>query len=242
MPNKLFKIGIYKITSPNNKVYIGRALNLSDRYSKYRRLECKRQPKLYNSLKKYGFEAHKFEIIEECNLEQLNEREVYYKQLELNKVNEDWNKVLFLQLIDSKGGCKREETKRKIGEGNRGKIVSKESRLKMSESHKGKKASILTREKMSKVRKDVPKSEEHKQNISKANKGKPRANLHRIAVRKTVIQLNKKDEPIKEWACKRLAAEWIKEQSGRNSNIESQIKDCCLGRQKSVFGYKWKYK
>ena len=39
-----------------------------------------------------------------------------------------------------------------------------------------------------------------------------------------------------------LADDWIKEETGRTSNVVSQIKDCILERQKTAFGYKWKYK
>ena len=44
----------------------------------YLLLHCKEQRKIYYSLKKYGVENHEFEIIEECVIEQLNEREKYW--------------------------------------------------------------------------------------------------------------------------------------------------------------------
>jgi group I intron endonuclease len=70
--------GIYKITSPTNKVYIGSSVNIDKRWRSYKRLSCKNQVKLYNSLKKYGHEAHTFEILEECNFDELYRRERYY--------------------------------------------------------------------------------------------------------------------------------------------------------------------
>jgi group I intron endonuclease len=70
--------GIYKITSPTNKVYIGSSVNIDKRWRSYKRLSCKTQVKLYNSLKKYGHEAHTFEILEECNFDELYRRERYY--------------------------------------------------------------------------------------------------------------------------------------------------------------------
>jgi len=46
--------GIYKITSPSDKIYIGKAVNVYSRWGGYRGLDCKGQPKLYNSLKNTG--------------------------------------------------------------------------------------------------------------------------------------------------------------------------------------------
>ena len=57
-----------------------------------------------------------------------------------------------------------------------------------------------------------------------------------------VIQYDLEGNFIKEWESKGQAAKWIKEQTGKKSNITSQIKDCILGRQKTAYGFKWKYK
>ena len=77
-------IGIYKIISPTNKPYIGQSINIKKRFGQYKRFDCKNQNKLYNSLVKYGWDAHKKDILEECSIEQLNERETYWKQYYLN--------------------------------------------------------------------------------------------------------------------------------------------------------------
>ena len=60
----IIMIGIYKITSPSGKVYIGQSRNIKNRKWRYKRLDCKSQVKLYSSFKKYGFDKHKFEIIQ----------------------------------------------------------------------------------------------------------------------------------------------------------------------------------
>ena len=57
-----------------------------------------------------------------------------------------------------------------------------------------------------------------------------------------VLQYDMNDNFITEWESKGQAAEWIKEQTGKTSNVTSQIKDCILGKQKTAFKYKWKYK
>lgn len=57
-------IGIYKITSPTNKVYIGQSWDLERRKISYKNLSgCREQPRIYNSLKKYGFDSHDFEVL-----------------------------------------------------------------------------------------------------------------------------------------------------------------------------------
>lgn len=74
-------IGIYKITSPSNKIYIGQSKNIKSRIKNYEKLRCKSQTKLYNSLRKYRFENHTIEIIEQCSIEKLNDLEIYYISL-----------------------------------------------------------------------------------------------------------------------------------------------------------------
>lgn len=71
--------GIYKITSPRGKVYIGESTNISKRIYLYKIVSCHKQSRLYNSLKKYGWDAHTFEVIEECNFEDLLCKERYWQ-------------------------------------------------------------------------------------------------------------------------------------------------------------------
>lgn len=72
---------IYKITNPNGKVYIGQTTNLLKRKGAYKRLDSciQNQVVLYRSLKKYGWDTHIFEIIENCDFEKLNVRERYWQ-------------------------------------------------------------------------------------------------------------------------------------------------------------------
>lgn len=75
-------IGIYKITSPNGKIYVGQSINVESRLAQYKKFQnCSSQPILYNSLKKYGVDKHKFEVITECLENQLNDLERYYQEI-----------------------------------------------------------------------------------------------------------------------------------------------------------------
>jgi group I intron endonuclease len=108
-------IGIYKITSPTNKVYIGQSINIERRFKEYQKLYCKQQTKLYFSLKKYGPENHIFEIIEECKECDLIQKETYWKS---------YYKVLEIPSlccrIDGKGGKNSKITNKLISKNNKG--------------------------------------------------------------------------------------------------------------------------
>lgn len=82
--------GIYKITSPSGKIYIGSSINIERRLLNYKYLQCKQQPKLFNSLKKYGPGNHHFEVIEECKVEELISREKYWVE-NLNSIKTGLN-------------------------------------------------------------------------------------------------------------------------------------------------------
>lgn len=72
-------IGIYKITNPKGRIYIGQSIDINKRWDDYQKyINCKTQPKLFNSLNKYTPQNHKFEVIEECKIEELNDKEEHY--------------------------------------------------------------------------------------------------------------------------------------------------------------------
>lgn len=107
-------IGIYKIVSPSNRIYVGQSIDIENRLKAYKSLNCIKQPKIYRSIKKHGWDNHKYEILEECNINELNNKEVFWKQYYLNNVNNNWNKVLFCDLYDTGSGPKSENTRRKM--------------------------------------------------------------------------------------------------------------------------------
>ncbi len=142
--------GIYKISSPSGKIYIGQSIDIHRRKKEYKKLGKKTNIKLYNSIKKYGFEKHLFEVLELCISDKLNERERYWQDF-YNVTTKGLN--CRLTTTDNKSGKLSEETKRKISEAHKGKIVSEETRKKMSEVNKGKKLSEETKQKIREARK-----------------------------------------------------------------------------------------
>jgi group I intron endonuclease len=154
---KDMKCYIYKITSPSGKIYIGQTRNLNARISKYKNLKCKRQFKILNSLKKYGFETHIFETIEQCEFLELNNRERYwqdfYDVLGKNGLN------CILTRTDELPTIFSQETRDKISKAIKGKKLSKKHIEIIRKTHTGRKASEETKKKIgfySKNRKASP--------------------------------------------------------------------------------------
>lgn len=110
-------IGIYKITSPTNRIYIGSSVDVMARIYNYKILRCKTQPRLYNSLLKYGWINHEFEIIETCNVEDLYSREAYYGDM-YNVLESGLN--CRLPKTDEFKISLSTETKKKISNANKG--------------------------------------------------------------------------------------------------------------------------
>jgi group I intron endonuclease len=207
--------GIYKIVSPSNKVYIGQSINIYQRWANYHSLNRKATGlKLLNSFQKYNCKNHLFTLIEECPIEQLNERETYWKQVELDKVNNDWSKVLFCELYDNGTGPRSKQIKEKISKSSIGKKFSETSKKKMSEAKKG-----------------IPLSEDHKQKIIKTRLSEE----WKQQIRKPITQYDINGNFIKEWNS-------IKE-AGESLNInQSNIGSVCSGRFKTAGKFIWNFK
>ena len=233
MINNLPIIGIYKIISPSGKIYIGQSIDIENRWKRYINNNCKTQPKLYNSLKKYGWDKHIKEILEECLIEHLNIRETFYKVENLKICGWDWDRVLFCGLYDSGGGPKSDEIRHKMRKPKRqgsgiGKKHSEETKLKMSQKR-------YTEEQKQKMRK--PHIEGTGDKISQSLKGKPKSPQFIKNISKPVLQYNLKGELIKEW------------ESISHANISlnkppnaSSISLCIMGKYKKAFGFVWKFK
>lgn len=78
--------GIYKVTNKiNEKVYIGQSVNIYGRWNHHK--SCCLNPKcheynspFYRALRKYGCDNFTFEILETCNVDELDIKEIKYIQ------------------------------------------------------------------------------------------------------------------------------------------------------------------
>lgn len=102
-------VGIYKITSPSGKIYIGQSWNIENRWKSYYRIN-KGQRKLYYSIVKHGYDNHKFEIChelpEDISQEVLDNYEILYWELYKQS-----NKELLNIREPGRGGKLSNETK-----------------------------------------------------------------------------------------------------------------------------------
>lgn len=93
--------GIYKITNQvNGKVYIGQSKDIKARWRRHRTAafaEWSNQydSHLYRSIRKYGLDNFRFEVIEECLIADLNDRESYWiKYYNSTDINNGYNMTI----------------------------------------------------------------------------------------------------------------------------------------------------
>lgn len=71
-------VGIYRITNTvNGKCYVGQSINIEKRLRQHKK-GIDSNEHLQNSFKKYGMDKFEFEVIEECAISELNNRERYW--------------------------------------------------------------------------------------------------------------------------------------------------------------------
>lgn len=170
---------IYRLTNKvNGKMYHGQTTeeDINDRWKYYKCLGCKKQPKIYNALMKYGWNNFLAEVVDTTpqNQSQLDTLERFYiakfdsfhngynctkggrgkgsGHIVSEETKRKMSKSKIGELNHRFGIPPSKETRQKISEGNKGKSVPIEIRQIISDKLKGYKASIETRQKMSKAR------------------------------------------------------------------------------------------
>jgi group I intron endonuclease len=216
--------GIYKITSPTGRIYIGQSVNIQRRFVSYKQLYVKNEGvvRLHRSFLKHGVEAHIFEVVEECGEIDLNIRERYWQD--------------FYNVIDGGLNCRLTKTNDRSGK------VSKDTLIKMSEAAKGNTSWLGKNH-----------TQETKDKISKANKGRKHSDeVNKKKGRKgtipplkgkfakdnprsiPVVQLNKDGSFVAKWDC------LMDVKRALDFNI-CNINSCLKGRLKTSNGFTWKY-
>lgn len=230
--------GIYKITNPKGQVYIGQTVNFQQRYYYYLTAPFKDQPRIKESFNEFGnIEKHKFDIVEQCPVNELDEKELYwglfYDVLGDNGLN--------CRLGHGKGNL-RESTKDLIREKLTGKKQTEDTINKRREKLIGQKrddetCSLMREKKIGfevtwgdKIKES---NQENYQSGSDRNKKISEKTLNKKGI--PIIQKNKNGEYIQEF---RSAAQAERITGVKRDNILMVLK----GRTKTAGGFIWEYK
>lgn len=217
-------IGIYKLTSPSGRSYIGQSINLEKRLNTYKNQGCSGQRLLHRAILKYGWENIKVEILYEVEI-------LPYKHFVLNLLEEravkSHNTINpFGYNLKGGGGGKgfSDETKKLISEKLIGKKQSKETleklhkkrilykptqktKDKISFSSKGKINSEYTRKKISESLTGRKLSSEHAAKIKIRMIGSKQPTSFLTKIRKPIIQYSKTGEFIAEFDSIKIASD-----------------------------------
>ena len=152
---------IYKLTCIiNNKIYIGKAVNLYNRLRNHRNSQNYKEGKCYlqNAIKKYGWSSFIVEILEtfdefnkERDKDKILEREAYYIQL-FDATNSSIGYNLCKYSNDRTGVPCSEKTKIKMSNASKGRPKSREAVEKMRQTKLGKSNGPHTPETIEKIR------------------------------------------------------------------------------------------
>ena len=231
----------------NGKKYVGQAVNIERRQREWKYLSFRYGGKAINNARaKYGIDAFDFEILKECEDEEMNKWEMYYIK-ELNTkvpngynmtdggdgvkgchISEEHKKKISTKL---KGKHLSEEHKKKIGKANKGKKRSEEYKNNLSVLYRGRSITEETRKKMSEKAKGKKVTEETRKKLSENHKGK-----YNTKCSKPILQINRyTNEVIAEFP----SIIQVQRDFGYNNGA---ISKCCKGKLKSAYNFIWKYK
>lgn len=174
--------GIYRITcTVNNKIYIGSAVDLSERWHKHqyawqRGNHANRH--LQNAYNKYGAASFVCDVIETCNRDTLVERENYYLTT-LAPFSPNGFNIAMDATRPRLGLIVTDETRQKLSIAGKGRKPSLETNAKISASKIGKKASDETRAILRIALKGRVMPTSHKEKLSARMKGVAKSPEHR---------------------------------------------------------------
>lgn len=174
--NHLRVKGIYRITGPEECVYIGSAVDIRQRWCQHRwylRRGNHDNSHLQHAWNKYGEQAFVIEVLEvvERSTDLIPTEQRYLDTLFQGDRSKIYNKAITAGSL--LGIPASEERKRKIGIANSGRVFTEEHRKKLSEAHKGQKPTNL--EQLRRIATGAVFSEERKRKISESKLGKPRS-------------------------------------------------------------------
>lgn len=125
----LYNSGVYCLTFPNGKKYIGRSIDFKNRFKSYKNVNCKFQTRLLRAINKYGWDNVRIEILLYAEDEEnLNNAEKYFIKF-YNSIEDGYN-----LLTGGHHGTPCEETRKRMSEAQIGRKHSEKTKQKMSRS------------------------------------------------------------------------------------------------------------
>lgn len=233
---------IYKITSPNDKIYIGKTVRFSSRMSSYRCLRCKEQPYLYHSLSKYGFNNHKIEKIDKftSNNNYAGGKEMFWIKSYMSNFKK-YPDMGGLNLTDGGDGLTgyvpSEETRKKMSDKKKGKIPHNKGKKMSPEAFKAlQEGAKKHREKYGVHNRGKSMSDEQKKKVSESKKGST-YNKGRVHTKSSIQKFKKNLEKARLSKCNRRAVLVFDLNNNFISKYET-IKDCAkaLGVNRTTVG------
>lgn len=209
---------IYLVKNHQNKVvYVGQQIGTKS-IEKYKGSGLL----LNRAYKKYGKNSFKQEIIEYCNIEELNTKEKLYIKQYNTKFPHGYN------LTEGGEGMKgykyNSDQKQNISKAKKGQTYPKEHGKKIRQARLGKKHSSETIDKIIQT-----KASKHNIKIDLSQKNQLKSNSQ-----KTILQYDLQNNLLNEYQSAQEAGRCL----GKSGN---QIADCASGRQKTAYGFKWEY-
>ena len=226
--------GIYKITSPSGKFYIGSSANIHIRWLAHKTM-LKRQKHhsfyLQRACNKYGLESLTIEVVKLCAVDELFCEEQFY----IDSLNPSYN---ICRIAGSSRGTSRvftDEHKRKIGLAHKGKKLSTAHCAMIGDTHRGKKL-----------------SDAHLSRLSECSAGSNNPFYGKTHDQETIEKLSGYNhhsskavmcvETGEEFGSALKARDWLRS-SGKPGASSGPIGECCKGstRYSKAYGFTWEY-
>lgn len=183
-------VGIYRITSPSGRIYIGQSWDIDRRWRDYRSSKGGSQRKVKSSFSKYGVDNHKFEMLQELpdtiTQKYLDEMEILF----IAQYRECGYRMMNIH-PGGKGGKLPDEIKEEISKARKGTHLSEESLKSRREKMKGYRHSVKTREKMSESRKKWKRSKESIRKTAEWHTGRKRTEATKQKLRECGRAVNR---------------------------------------------------
>ena len=244
---------IYTITNViNGKKYVGQTNNPYKRWKKHisesKKKELPYKNYLYSAIKKYGLINFEFNIIDVCDIKDVNEKEIFWIKELKTIVPNGYNllpggMVLYGKDNPFYGHKHSDETKEKISKKNTGRKHSKEEIEKMREKNLDEKNPFYNKKHTEETKRKIKEANTRNGNYKNSSDRMKGNQLGKLVKRPKVVMISlESGEVLKIFENAVHAGEYIKSLGlCKTSKPSNSIIGVCNGHERSMYGYFWKY-